>query len=457
MPRDFAFRPPPSRRPSWTGSSEQLLELADSFLDTSKHAGTAELAEGLEDVFKFTSQYLSDPVAEPFRSYYAAVQVYEEECREGKIDPVPVRPRPPPFGQSDPEEPLTQLSNATLENKPTDIQFERTQRLVNNVSPRVNANRGRTLNDLNARLLIERTVYYSDLALKLNLPPRSQLTQENCPNLVRDLINYACFMLASERLQEQDGGEEEGKLLIKQLIPYMYREAPFNDPCVHPLQRLSWWKARQNNSDASQVAKLGIRLFSVSASEMCDERTASKMGTWSTAKRNGLGPFSIIDMGILEKYWKYGFNSGNVYTHTAQLSLDKFDVEAGPPRTLPAPTLQELLNPILMAADPSDDTMFNNPDPYGAAALDEEEESDNKDVEMLSPEQGPRVVRSFDAPRLAIEEYINLETTALLARLEPNGAKNAGSAASAPVAPTATQKEKWTAEKTSWAKKDAGW
>ncbi|KAJ7852768.1 hypothetical protein B0H14DRAFT_3450558 [Mycena olivaceomarginata] len=134
------------------------------------------------------------------------------------------------------------------------------------------------------------------------------------------------------------------------------------------------------------------------------------MGTWSTAKRNGLGPFSIIDVGVLEKYWKYGFNSGNHdRAHHA----------------LPAPTLQDLLNPIPMAADLSDDTMFSNPDPYcnGATVLDEDEESDDEDVEMLAPAQGPRVVHSFDAPRLAIEQYINLEATALLARLEPNGAK----------------------------------
>jgi hypothetical protein len=34
----------------------------------------------------------------------------------------------------------------------------------------------------------------------------------------------------------------------------MYGEAPFNDPCVDPLFRLSWWKARENNSDATQIA-----------------------------------------------------------------------------------------------------------------------------------------------------------------------------------------------------------
>ncbi|KAJ6461200.1 hypothetical protein DFH09DRAFT_1348149 [Mycena vulgaris] len=272
-------------------------------------------------------------------------------------------------------------------------------------------------------------------------------------------------MLALEQLREQDEGAAEGALLMKQLIAYMYRAVPFNDPCVNPLQRLSWWKAPQNNPDASQLAKLGIKLFSVSASEMCDERTASKMGMWSTAKRNGLGPFSIIDMGILEKYWKYGFNSGNVYTHTARLNLDQYDIEAGPPRTLPVPTLQDLLNPIPMATDPSEDSLFNNPDPYGHVALDEDEESDAEDVEMAEADpsprtasvRGPRVVRLSDAPRLAIKEYVNLQATALLARLEPMAPKKARSDALAPVAPAVTQKPKCTAQSTLWAKNGGGW
>ena len=69
---------------------EELLEVADSFLDKSKDVGTAELGEALEDIFG--SQYLSDPLAEPFRSYFAAVQTYEEDCRDERTDPVPVRP-----------------------------------------------------------------------------------------------------------------------------------------------------------------------------------------------------------------------------------------------------------------------------------------------------------------------------------------------------------------------------
>jgi hypothetical protein len=61
-------------------------------------------------------------------------------------------------------------------------------------------------------------VYYADQALKLNLPPRSQFSKKNAPELARPLIKYARRMLANEQLRESAGGEEEGDLLVKQLI-----------------------------------------------------------------------------------------------------------------------------------------------------------------------------------------------------------------------------------------------
>jgi hypothetical protein len=75
-------------------------------------------------------------------------------------------------------------------------------------------------------------------------------------------------------------------------------------------------------------------------------------------------------MGILEKYWKYGFNTSNVYTHTARLSLESFGTETLPPtRSLPVPILQDLLNPVPVAVDSSEVILFNNPDPYAAMQL----------------------------------------------------------------------------------------
>ncbi|KAJ7909005.1 hypothetical protein B0H13DRAFT_1878163 [Mycena leptocephala] len=77
---------------------------------------------------------------------------------------------------------------------------------------------------------------------------------------------------------------------------------------------------------------------------------------FSTAKRNGLSTINIINMGILKKYWKYGFNNSCVYTHSARLILDSFDTTTQPPtRTLPVPTLQDLLNPVPLDPSVSDE------------------------------------------------------------------------------------------------------
>lgn len=188
---------------------------------------------------------------------------------------------------------------------------------------------------------------------------------------------------------------------------------------------------------------------------MCDERTASKMAAWNTAKRNGLSADYIINMGILEKYWKYGFNNSGIYTHTSRLSLDNFDGDTLPPtRTLPAPSLQDLLNPIPLDPTLSEATLFSNPDPYGQAALDEDEDDGGDDGDM---EPAPVIVRSFDARRLAIEQFVNLESPAVLVRLNLGPKNMAGSTSSARSIPVVAPKAKWTPQSATWGKDNGGW
>jgi hypothetical protein len=81
---------------------------------------------------------------------------------------------------------------------------------------------------------------------------------------------------------------------------------------------------------------------------MCDEHTASKMSAFSTAKRNGLSGENIIRMAQLQQYWCYGFTNPK-YSHTATLTLPKTKPSAQPIQ-LPAPTLNDLLNPAPTAA-----------------------------------------------------------------------------------------------------------
>lgn len=79
-------------------------------------------------------------------------------------------------------------------------------------------------------------------------------------------------MLQHEQLRTKKGGLEQGRVLIKQLtgepklftvrsdiphthsIAWMYREAPFEEPCSGLLHRLAWWEARAKDSNASVLA-----------------------------------------------------------------------------------------------------------------------------------------------------------------------------------------------------------
>ena len=106
----------------------------------------------------------------------------------------------------------------------------------------------------------------------------------------------------------------------------MYGEAPFSEPCRDPLQRLDWWKARERDSNAGIISVsiislyiqfmaqptgqiLAIKLFSVSPSEMCDERTASRLSIFNSARRNGLSAENMVHMAQLQDHWTYGLEA----------------------------------------------------------------------------------------------------------------------------------------------------
>ena len=139
---------------------------------------------------------------------------------------------------------------------------------------------------------------------------------------------------------------------------YMYGEAPFADLCHDPLQRLAWWKVRAKDSNGSILSvrvsvsqclqhqlkimcqMLGVKLFSVSPSEMCDERLASQLTVFNSAKRNGLSAENLIHMAQLHDHWTYGLDTPKS-THTAALHLPRLKPSCV---HLPTPTLQDLMN-----------------------------------------------------------------------------------------------------------------
>ncbi|KAJ6543445.1 hypothetical protein DFH09DRAFT_1088879 [Mycena vulgaris] len=170
---------------------------------------------------------------------------------------------------------------------------------------------------------------------------------------------------------------------------------------------------------------LSYLLDPISPLEMCEERKASKMAVWSTAKRNGLSADYIINMGILEQYWKYGFNNSGIYMHTSRLSLENFD-GSSEPRSLGSDSLRR--------------DFVQQSRSYGRAALDEDEDDGEEDGDM---EPVPVI-------------FVNLEAPAVLDRLNLGPKNVTGSTSSAHSIPVVTPKAKWAAQNATWGKDDGG-
>lgn len=177
---------------------------------------------------------------------------------------------------------------------------------------------------------------------------------------------------------------------------------------------------------------------------MCDERTASRLSTFNTAKRNGLGPENLVRMAQLRDHWVYGLDKPS-YTHTAALQLPK----TSPSSTicLPTPTLQDLLNP---ASADEEEPSFIRDDPYGAVALEDGDDDDDDDGEL---DDEPVITRGSQVERLEIDKLVDLANSKLMARFATTPAPLA---ATTQLAKTTRQKEKvpaWSDE--NWASKAA--
>ena len=182
---------------------------------------------------------------------------------------------------------------------------------------------------------------------------------------------------------------------------------------------------------------------------MCDERTASKMSSFSTVKRNGLSGANIIRMAQLQQYWTNGIGGTTAkYTHNAHLILLKFGEATS--ITLPAPSLHDLLNP-----DPASDDSIIETDPYGATLLKDDEFEDDNDNVTLPLTPGPVITRSSALERLEIDSIINLAEPKLIARFNERSSASIKSKAPAThISQKTSESQKWSAANTNWAASD---
>ncbi|KAF7314722.1 hypothetical protein MKEN_00946200 [Mycena kentingensis (nom. inval.)] len=259
-------------------------------------------------------------------------------------------------------------------------------------------------------------VYYPDGALRLSLPDRRSFSKETASPLFHRILQAAVSILEGEQARHESGGEEQVPVLCREMIAYAYREPPFDRECKSKTKRLPWFEDIKGDPRALLISMIGVKVHSVSPSEMTDERTASRMTAINTAKRNKLTGYHIIEMAQLQQHWTYGLAAPET-KHTARLDLPEALPASGNVSYLPTPRLDDLLNPATDADFTADaarmeEQLFNPADPYDLKSLSDGEDDEDDDEE----EEEPMVIRG--APRLAIEDLVNLTNPRLLARYE---------------------------------------
>ena len=149
------------------------------------------------------------------------------------------------------------------------------------------------------------------------------------------------------------------------------------------------------------VQQIAIKIFSITPSEICDERTASRLGWFNSARRSSLTPEHLIDSAKLYDFYVNGFNEGK-YTHTAHIHLTPVTQTASPmPTVLSAPSLMDLLNadniePADVDIAGQEQQLFNHPDLY-----------DLEETERVDEALRPTIIRS--SVNFNISQYIKFE------------------------------------------------
>ncbi|KAF9059345.1 hypothetical protein BDP27DRAFT_1371607 [Rhodocollybia butyracea] len=453
---------------------QELKNAAFSFLHDDSF-GLVEIEEVMLKFFGSQDEREKNEEAKAWALYWTALSIHKEIIRDGLGDPMPVFPAASLSGDSEMEvdgstSSQSQLSNTLLQN-PDDRATERENRRVNNISPRKVNGVGKPLDDLSGRLMIVRhennskgkpTQYYYCIACDnrqangsrsriLDHASACQALQREWPNEYNEVQNALCKNSgentatgkapapAVREKKRKLENENEGR------VPVAFATTtPASSSSSESRYAIEFY----TNGTAPEVyeQKLGIKLFSVSPSEMCDEQDASRTSGFNTAKRNGLTGKNIIRMVQLQQYWRYGFLDRK-YSHSASLSLPKLKVPSDSIQ-LPAPTLNDLLNP----ADPlePEESMFDVRDPYGVEKLERDEADDDLD-------ESPWVSRVGSLERLEIENLVDLNAPKLRARFEERLAvtkpitKDKSSEASTSTAVKWTDKDaQWDAKGISW-------
>jgi hypothetical protein len=157
-------------------------------------------------------------------------------------------------------------------------------------------------------------------------------------------------------------------------------------------------------------------LFSITPSEICDERTASQLGWFNAAQQSSITLEHLVDSAKLYDFYVNGFEEGKS-THRACVHLPKIPKTSTTTSTIhSALSILDLLNSDHI--DPKDvdiasveEQLFNHLDPY-----------DLEETECIDPALQERVVHS--TTHFDVADYIKLddpELKALITKVNSQG------------------------------------
>ncbi|KAJ7873643.1 hypothetical protein B0H14DRAFT_2569660 [Mycena olivaceomarginata] len=148
------------------------------------------------------------------------------------------------------------------------------------------------------------------------------------------------------------------------------------------------WGDMSGSSLRHITTALAIKVFSIMPSEICDERTASRLGRFNSARTASMAPDSLVECAKLYDY----------YTYAPDAPEDIAAIRS-------APTVMDLVNDenldinSLIDIAALEELWFNAPDPYDLSEADR------------CPLDAPFVMRSIS--RFEISDYVKLDSPGL--------------------------------------------
>ncbi|KAJ7236487.1 hypothetical protein C8J57DRAFT_1247733 [Mycena rebaudengoi] len=161
------------------------------------------------------------------------------------------------------------------------------------------------------------------------------------------------------------GSKTPGTGLVLLCEALAHKPSKYWDTDTKPLE---YWMRLSKDSNAKQISRIAIKIFSILLSEICDEPTASRLGWFNAARRSSMLPEVLVGCAQLYKFYTHRISEGN-YSHTPNVVLSEVYTGAGTTVNRLAPTLMDLIHeknvsPSQSMADKEayNQLLFNHPD-----------------------------------------------------------------------------------------------